>query len=118
MHARQYANTVASLVILATSAFACQPRSRRTPDDTIVVLIEAAMTTADPRYAVTNYDSKLAKLVASGLTAVDTASMIPRLELAAKVETIDALTTDVTLRDDARFSDGSPVLGADVAGMY
>lgn len=76
------------------------------------------MTTADPRYALTNYDGKLARLVAPGLTSVDTASAEPRLELAAAIDRVDDVTMDVTIRDDATFSDGRPVRGVDVAGTY
>jgi peptide/nickel transport system substrate-binding protein len=118
MHPRPHANTAAALAVLAAAAIGCAPRTRRTPDDTIVVVIEAPMTTADPRAAVTNYDSKLSRLVAAGLTAVDTQTMTPRLELAARIEYPDDRTIDVTLRDDARFSDGSPVTAGDVAGTY
>ncbi|HEY0481430.1 MAG TPA: ABC transporter substrate-binding protein [Kofleriaceae bacterium] len=96
----------------------CEPRTRRTPDDTLVLVIEAPMSSSDPRAQVSTYDARLAQLVASGLTAVDTPDMRPRLELAAKVETLDDRTIDVTLRDDARFSDGSPVTAADVVGTY
>jgi peptide/nickel transport system substrate-binding protein len=121
MHPRLHATTaapLASFAIAVIAAIGCAPRTRRTPDDTIVVVIETAMTTADPRAAVTSYDSKLARLVASGLTAVDTQTMVPRLDLASKIERPDELTIDVTLRDDARFSDGSPVTAGDVAGTY
>jgi peptide/nickel transport system substrate-binding protein len=118
MHPPQYANTVASRVILLFAAIGCEPRMRRTPDDTIVVLIDTPVTTADPRAQLTNYDNKLVRLVASGLTAVDTGSLEPRLELATEIAQIDPTTIDVTLRDDARFSDGSPVTAADVAGTY
>src|SRR6185295_6351073 len=51
-------------------------------------------------------------------TAVDTDSMIPRLELASRIARIDDRTIDVTVRDDARFSDGSAVTADDVAGTY
>jgi peptide/nickel transport system substrate-binding protein len=91
---------------------------RRTPDDTIVVAIEVPITTSDPRAAVTNYDNKLTRIVASGLTAVDTNDLRWRPELASKIDRIDPLTIDVTVRDDARFSDGSPVTAADVVGTY
>lgn len=107
-----------TLVALAALGLACRPRDRRTPDDTIVVVIEQAMTTADPRFAINSYDGKLAKLVCAGLTAVDTATLEPRLELAARIDRIDDVTWDVVLRDDARFSDGTPVTAADVAGTY
>jgi peptide/nickel transport system substrate-binding protein len=96
----------------------CEPRTRRTPDDTLVLVIESAMNSADPRAQLSSYDARLAQLVACGLTAVDTPNMQPRLELAAKVEYRDDRTIDVTLRDDVRFSDGSPVTAADVVGTY
>jgi peptide/nickel transport system substrate-binding protein len=126
MYPRSHANTAPRpaspaalpLAILAALAIGCAPRTRRTPDDTLVIVIQDPMTTADPRAVVTNYDAKLARIVASGLTAVDTPDLIPRLELASQIEDRDRLTIDVTLRDDARFSDGSPVTAADVAGTY
>lgn len=76
------------------------------------------MSGADPRYAVSNYDSKLSKLVHAGLTAVDTPTLEPRLDLAASVTTVDPRTWEIVLRPDARFSDGSPVLAADVVYTY
>jgi peptide/nickel transport system substrate-binding protein len=118
MDPRPNTNTTVALAILAALAIGCTPRTRRTPDDTVVVVIEAAMTTADPRAQVSSYDNKLAHLVTSGLTAVDTPTLVPRLDLATKIERLDPLTIDVTLRDDARFSDGDPVTAADVAGTY
>jgi peptide/nickel transport system substrate-binding protein len=109
---------LAALLVLVAAAVSCAPRTRRTPDDTLVVVVDTPMTTADPRVAITSNDSKLARLVASGLTAVDTQTLVPRNELASKIEQTDPLTIDVTLRDDVRFSDGSPVTAADVAGTY
>jgi len=117
MHPRNYVNTALPLVILAV-VIGCAPRTRRTPDDTMVVVIDTPITSADPRAALSNYDSKLNRLVAAGLTAVDTPNMVPRLELAKNIEWLDNRTVDVTVRDDARFSDGSPVTAGDVAGTY
>jgi peptide/nickel transport system substrate-binding protein len=107
-----------AITLLVIAAAACTANRRRTPDDTLVMLIEAPMTTVDPRYALTNYDGKLARLVAPGLTSVDTANAEPRLELAASIDRVDALTIDVTIREDATFSDGKPVRGEDVARTY
>ena len=118
MHTRSYANTAARLVALVAATTSCEPRTRWTPDDTLVLVIDSAMNTADPRAQLSTYDGRMALLVASGLTAVDTPTIEPRLELAAKVERQDDRTIDVTLRDDARFSDGSPVTAADVVGTY
>ncbi|MBA3459068.1 MAG: ABC transporter substrate-binding protein [Deltaproteobacteria bacterium] len=99
-------------------AIACTPNRRRTPDDTLVIAIEAAMSTADPRYAISNWDGKLSKLVHPGLTAVDTTTLEPRLELASKITAVDPRTWDVEVRSDAKFSDGAPVTAADVAYTY
>jgi peptide/nickel transport system substrate-binding protein len=123
MSPRSTGITVATVVVALGVALAgvlasCAPRTRRTPDDTLVVLIESPMKTADPRYALSNYDLKLSKLVAPGLIAVDTADLAPRLELAERVDRIDDLTIDVTLRAGLRFSDGAPVTAADVAWTF
>jgi peptide/nickel transport system substrate-binding protein len=118
MHPPRYANTVVAAAVVLAIAPGCQPRGRQTPDDTIVMVIEVPMNSADPRAQVSNYDAKLSRLVTAGLTAVDTPTMEPRLELAAKIEARDDHTIDATLRDDARFSDGAPVTAADVVGTY
>lgn len=96
---------------------ACTPNRRRTPDDTLVMAIETPMTAADPRYTISNYDSKLGKLIAPGLTSVDTPDAAPRMELAAAIDRRDPLTVDVTLAD-RRFSDGQPVTANDVVRTY
>lgn len=131
---------VITLVLLAA---ACEPTRRRTPDDTLVMVIESAMTTADPRFAVSSWDSKLTRLVTTGLTVVESPTLEPELYLAAKLEpvptlvpvsiptvvagrivplitavAIEGVAWDVTLRDDARFSDGSPVTADDVVYTY
>lgn len=103
---------------MVTGLAACAPKTRRTPDDTLVIAIEAAMTAPDPRYAVSNWDSKLSKLIYPGLTAVDTPSQEPRMELATKATLTAPLVWDIELRTDAKFSDGSPVTAEDVAFTY
>src|ERR1044071_1492272 len=118
MHPPRYANTVVAAAVVLAVAPGCQPRGRQTPDDTLVMVIEVPMNSADPRAQVSSYDAKLSRLVTAGLTAVDTPTMEPRLELAARIEARDDLTIDATLRDDAKFSDGSPVTAADVVGTY
>jgi peptide/nickel transport system substrate-binding protein len=113
---RFYAST--ALVVLGIAAAACTPATRRTPDDTLVVAIESAMSSYDPRYALSNWDGKLSKLVCPGLMSVDTETTEPRLELASKVTAVDPLTWDVEIRPDVRFPDGSPLTSADVAYTY
>ncbi|MGE0867623.1 MAG: ABC transporter substrate-binding protein [Kofleriaceae bacterium] len=114
---RLHAITVAIALAVAGSAqLSCG--SHPTPRDTIVMLIETAMMSADPRFAQPSYDSKLSKLVYSGLTAVDTSNLEPRLELASRVTRLDDLTWEVELRPDARFSTGDPVTAEDVVFTY
>ncbi len=113
---RSPANAItAAFAVLAT--LGCTAR-RRTPDDTLVVLIESAMVTGDPRYAITGYDRKLAHVIAPGLTIVDSPTLEPRMGLATKVTRVDDLTWDVEVRADAKFSDGLPVRADDVAATY
>lgn len=82
------------------------------------MLIDGVMTTADPRYAKTNYDAKLSRLVAPGLMTVDTADAMPQPELASAIERVDDRTVDVVIREGALFSDGKPVRADDVARTY
>jgi peptide/nickel transport system substrate-binding protein len=110
-------NAITVLVIAAPFLIGCSANRRRTPDDTLVMLIEGPMTSADPRYAITNHDGKLSRLVAPGLTTVDTPNAEPQPELAASIDRIDPVTIDVTLRD-AKFSDGNPVRAEDVVRTY
>jgi peptide/nickel transport system substrate-binding protein len=98
---------------------ACTPRTRRTPDDTIVLVIPNLIRDLDPRYAITNYDTKLSLLVAPGLMTTDQLSLEPLYDLAESIERGgDDLTWDVTLKPGLRFSDGSPVTAEDVVFTF
>jgi peptide/nickel transport system substrate-binding protein len=100
--------------LAAICALGCTPQQRQTPDDTLVVLIESAVRTVDPRYTLSNYDNKFSRLVVPGLTTVDTPTTEPALMLAESVERVDDVTWDVMVRPGVRFSDGSPLTAADV----
>jgi peptide/nickel transport system substrate-binding protein len=113
MTSRRNDITLAVLGMLA----ACGDRYR-TPDDTLVLVIESDMTSGDPRYGVSGYNGKLDKLVCAGLTSVDSATLVPELALASEIKPVDKLTWDVTIRPDALFSDGTPVTAADVAATF
>jgi peptide/nickel transport system substrate-binding protein len=117
MPSRLHANTLVAAVILC-GLTACPSRESRTPPDTIVVVLDGVMTSADPRYTLSSYDGKLAKLAHAGLTAIDTPSLEPRLDLAARVDRVDDKTWEVEVRPDAKFSDGSPVLAEDIAFTF
>jgi peptide/nickel transport system substrate-binding protein len=116
MTARLDGNRLGLLALVALMG--CDVPARRTPDDTLVVLIDSAMTTVDPRFTSTNYDTKFSRLVAPGLTTVDTDDGAPALELAESMVQLDELTWEVTVRADARFSDGEPVTADDVVWTY
>jgi peptide/nickel transport system substrate-binding protein len=108
-----------AVLIGCALAAACSPRTRRTPDDTIVIVIPNLIRDLDPRFAITNYDAKLSRLVAPGLTTADTGTMEPVNELASSIERVGSdYTWDVILKPDLKFSDGSPVTAADVAFSY
>ncbi|MCD6498384.1 MAG: ABC transporter substrate-binding protein [Deltaproteobacteria bacterium] len=85
-----------------------------TASDELVVLVEASIEGLDPRYAVSGYGVKISRLVASPLVSVDTEDLSVKMELAQRVDNPDPLTYVVTLRRNARFSDGTPVTARDV----
>jgi peptide/nickel transport system substrate-binding protein len=107
-----------SLMIAAIVATGGGCARRHTPDDTVVVLIDVQVKDPDPRFAYTSSDLKLSKLVASGLTAVDTPDMVPRLDLARAVNVTTPLDVYVTLKGGLRFNDGSPLTADDVAWTF
>jgi peptide/nickel transport system substrate-binding protein len=118
MRSRLHVITAVLAAVAVPGAGGCEPSNRRTPDDTLIVVIDSAMTTADPRYAISSWDSKLSRLVAAGLMAVDSDDLQPTLNLAERRDPIDDRTIDFTIRPDARFSDGSPVTARDVARTF
>jgi peptide/nickel transport system substrate-binding protein len=107
-----------NVITVVAIASACTPRERRTPDDTLVMAIESPVLNADPRYTISNYDATVSRLVAPGLFAMDTPTMEPRFDLATAIERVDDVTWDVTLRPDAKFSDGEAVRAEDVVGTF
>ncbi len=110
-------NVITALAIVALSTSACDPRRRRTANDTLVVVLADKATTVDPRFTLSNYDATVSKLVAVGLTSVSTGTGEPQLELASEITLSDPLTVEITLAD-RRFSDGTPVTADDVARTF
>src|SRR5262252_3842406 len=58
-------------VILASMLAGCSARTRRTPDDALVYVLELQVRELDPRYVVTNHETKISRLVAPALISVD-----------------------------------------------
>jgi len=109
--------TSIALLTAASLAAGCA-RTGHTPDDMLVVVTEGRIRDLDPRFALTNYDNKLSRLVTPGLMSIDQASMEPRLELAESLEQLDDTTWEVVVRPDARFPNGAPVTAADVVYTF
>ena len=111
-------SALAAAILLGASllsAAGCSAKARRTPDDTLVVVIPSLLRNLDPRFALTNWDTNVSRLIAPGLMTIDQPSLEPMPALATSIDRVDDVTWDVTLRDDIRFSDGSPVRAKDVA---
>jgi peptide/nickel transport system substrate-binding protein len=106
---------VSTLALIVAAG--CGARDRRTPDDTVVVLVSERINNLDPRYTETALDVTLSRLVAPGLTTIETPSLEPRLLLAESIQ-INEKTIDVVLRPGLRFSDGGPVTAEDVAFTF
>jgi len=88
--------------------------TQRTKADELVILIEATVEDLDPRFAASGYAIKISRLVAAPLVSLNTKDMRPKMELAESVVQPDPRSYVVTLRPEARFSDGAPVTAADV----
>ena len=99
-------------------AVACTSARRRTGDDTLEVIIESVVRDVDPRFVRGNYELKLSRLVAPGLTSVDNESLEPQMLIATEIRQVDELVWEATLRRDARFPDGSVLTAEDVAYTY
>lgn len=109
---------VAALAVtLAALAPGCS-RVRRTPDDTLVVLLDGKLKTVDPRFISTNDDVKFSRIVVPGLTTIDQPSLQAKMDLAESVIQLGDTLWEARLRPGLRFSDGSPVTARDIAYTY
>lgn len=88
------------------------------PRERLVVALEAAPKHLDPRFAASDYDGKVSRLLFAGLTSNDTPTGETELDLAASITDEGSGRLLVELRNDARFVDGTPVLASDVAATY
>ena len=91
---------------------------RRTPDDTLVYVLQVRIRQLDPRYVVGSDDMKLSRLLTGSLVTIDQASLEPMMEQAESVVREDPETWLVTLRPDLRFSDGSTLTARDVVYTF
>ena len=82
------------------------------------MVLETTLRDVDPRFAITNYDVKLSRLIAPGLTTVDSQDLEPRLHIAESLDRIDDRHWRVTIKPGLLFSDGTPLKASDVAFTY
>ncbi len=83
-----------------------------------MVLLDRTLRDIDPRYALGSQDTKFSRLIAPGITTVDSADLEPELFLAKSIEEIAPLQWRVTLKSGVQFSDGTPLRASDVAFTY
>ncbi len=82
------------------------------------MVLETTLRDVDPRFALSNHDTKISRLVAPGLTSSDTADLQSVPYLAQRIEEVEPLRWRVHLKPGLKFSDGTPVLASDVAYTY
>lgn len=93
-------------------------QTERAPHGAVVVAIEAAPRQPDPRFATSDYDGKLSRLLFAGLTTIDTPDGRPVPDLAAEVEQLSPVRWRATLRPGIQFHDGTPLTSADVVATF
>tara|TARA_R110002073_G_scaffold142117_5_gene293814 strand:+ start:13764 stop:15206 length:1443 start_codon:yes stop_codon:yes gene_type:complete len=82
------------------------------------MVLESTLRDVDPRFAITNYDVKLSRLIAPGLTTVDGPDLEPRMHIAESLRRVDDTHWRVRIKPDLLFSDGTPLTAADVVFTY
>lgn len=109
-----------SSAIVAICAAICGSacaRPERTPDDTVVLAVSSNPRSLDPRFATDSLASKIVELTCPGLLGRDSRGEL-RAELASAWKWESPVRLAFTIRDEAVFSDGSPVEAEDVAATY
>lgn len=93
----------------------CARVSRR--NDALELVIPNDPATIDPRFVSDVYGLRIARLCHAALVAPHPETAAPVPWLASSLED-DGPALIVTLREDARFADGTPVLAADVVATF
>ena len=109
---------ITSIAVVLVFGVGCNKRARRTDSDTLVVLVDAVHRDLDPRFALTSHDTKLSRLIAPGLTTVDTQDLNPKKLLAEEIDELNETLWQVKIKKGIRFSDGTPLTAEDVAYTY
>ena len=112
---KQIALLAAAGSVLVAVGTGC--REAPPPPNGLVVAFDTDPQSLDPRYGTDANAARLADLIHVGLTRPDAAALRAP-ELAESWQTRDSTTLVFRLRDDFRFSDGTPVTSADVRATY
>lgn len=105
------------LIIITLVQFNYCGAKERDPNE-VIFLLENAVNNIDPRKAASSYQSKIASLIFSGLTTMDTETIGVEFDLIESMENPDNLTYIFHLRQDVQFHDGQPLTAADVVFTY
>ena len=107
----------AALLALCAGLLAVGCSGSRRQENVLVVGIEAAPTDLDPRFATDASSARIDELVFRSLTRVDERHQhVPDLATDWRLE--GPLVVRFDLRADATFSDGAPLVAADVRATY
>lgn len=110
------AATRALTALVLCGVACCRAAEPAPPPATVVVALESAPTVLDPRFTTDANSSLVSALVTDGLTTHDAkGEPVPAL---ADWRVPAPLEYHFTLRDGARFADGTLVTAADVAATY
>lgn len=99
---------------LASAGLALSLSCAEPAPDRVVVALDTAPVSLDPRFASSDSDGKVSRLIFAGLTTTDTDDGAVALDLAESWEP-EGSGVLVRLRRDRAFHDGTPVTAADVA---
>ncbi|MDX9722527.1 MAG: ABC transporter substrate-binding protein, partial [Myxococcota bacterium] len=84
----------------------------------LVVLVESAPQSLDPRRVTDDIGTKISHLIFAPLLSFDTFDLKPQLVLAESIEQVSSTRYDITLKKELRFHDGSALSSADVCYTF
>ena len=101
------------IILLCIFLLVFQACTRKTPNDTLVIAIEADVKNLDPRFATDAYSQRVIELIYSGLVRLnENAEIAP--DLAEKWDMTDDKTYVFYLRKGILFHDGNPITLTDI----
>ena len=108
------------LILLFNTGCLSERPTPGTDHERLVVSVDKAIHTIDPRFTYDTTSMKISQMVFSALTTVDNGSLEPTLELASEIrlDPDNPRLWHVHLRKDISFHDGRPHTGKDVAYTY